>query len=244
MQYAANTNRDKLDNFADFMLDPTTNIKRIRRFGTLIPTIATVERQYGSGVCSIFYLQNAFFLTNLLTLVVWLALIIIPYNILKAPPPVPTPSIPFSFATIFTTKGYLSASTLFQGSFPKGMLNDKYNLSLVYFITTYIYFFIWFIFIAIRFSITYRRKVFSSILNTKLDIGFVGTFARYDFTISSSKEKQKRLEAVQRQFLDLIENDERIDKVYLKKFETHSYKFKIAISNLFYILLSIGLGKQ
>ncbi|CAF3909465.1 unnamed protein product, partial [Rotaria magnacalcarata] len=240
VQRDASDNQDKLDNIANFVFDPTINIKRNRRFGTFIPTISSVERLYGTGVCAIFHLQTAFFLVNLLTMVIWIALIIIPYNILK--PSATSSNVTFSFSSIFTTKGYLSQSILFQGTYPRGIINEKYNLSLIYFVTTYIYFFIWFVFITIRFSTTYKRKVFNSILHTKLGIGFRGTFARYDYTIRSSNQKQKHTEALQRQFLDLIENDETIDRVLLKKFETPQYKFKIVITNLFYILLAIGLG--
>ncbi|CAF1901499.1 unnamed protein product [Rotaria magnacalcarata] len=240
VQRDASDNQDKLDNIANFVFDPTINIKRNRRFGTFIPTISSVERLYGTGVCAIFHLQTAFFLVNLLTMVIWIALIIIPYNILK--PSATSSNVTFSFSSIFTTKGYLSQSILFQGTYPRGIINEKYNLSLIYFVTTYIYFFIWFVFITIRFSTTYKRKVFNSILHTKLGIGFRGTFARYDYTIRSSNQKQKHTEALQRQFLDLIENDETIDRVLLKKFETPQYKFKIVITNLFYILLAIGLA--
>ncbi|CAF1007943.1 unnamed protein product [Rotaria sordida] len=233
-------NKGKLDNIANFVFDPTANIKPRRSFHILIPTIASVERQYGSGVSALFHLQNGFFFINLLTLIVWLALIIIPYNVLKSS--TTSSNLTFTFASIFTTKDYLSESNLFQGSYPRGVINDKYNLSLIYLITTYIYFIIWFIFITIRFSITYKRKVFNSILSAKLGIGFMCTFARCDYTIKSDKEKRKHIKAFQRQFLDLIGNDETIESNHQNRFKTCGYKFKLVITSLLHIVLAIGLG--
>ncbi|CAF3152048.1 unnamed protein product [Rotaria sp. Silwood2] len=233
-------NKGKLDNIANFVFDPTSNIKQSRRFHIFIPTIASIERQYGSGVSALFHLQIGFFFINLLTLIVWLALIIIPYNIFTSS--TTFSNVTFTFSSIFTTKGYLSNSIFFQGSYPTGVIANKYNLSLIYFITTYIYFIIWFIFITIHFAITYKRKVFDSILGTKLGIGFMCTFARYDYTIKSDKEKQKHITTFQRQFLDLIENDERIESSHRNKFKTCGYKLTLIIKNLLYILLAIGLG--
>jgi hypothetical protein len=235
-------NNDRLNNIANFVFDPAANIKRTRRFHISIPTIHSVERQYGSGVGSIFHLQLSFFLINSITLILWVSLVTIPYKILA--PSTSSSNNSFSFSSIFTTKGYLSESTLFQGSYPNGILDDKYNLPVIYFLTTYIYFFIWFIFITLRFSKTYKQKVFDSILNTKLGIGFMCTFGRCDYTINSTKEKEKHLKICQRQFLDLIENDERIKNSYAKQYKTFGYKFKLFVTNLFYILLAIGLGKK
>ncbi|CAF4924937.1 unnamed protein product [Rotaria sp. Silwood1] len=233
-------NQGKLDNIANFVFDPTASIKQNRRFHIFIPTIASVERQYGSGVSALFHLQTGFFLINLLTLIVWLALIIIPYNILKSS--TTSSNVTFTFSSIFTTKGYLSETILFQGSYPKEIIDEKYNLSLIYLITTYIYFIIWFIFITIRFAITYKRKLFDSILSAKLGIGFMCTFARHDYTIKTDKEKQKHMTAFHRQFLDLIENDERIESNHQNQNKIRGYKIKMVIKNLLYILLAIGLG--
>jgi hypothetical protein len=235
-------NKDRLNNIANFVFDPTSKIKRKHHFRRFLPTIASIERQYGSGVCSIFHLQYGFFLINILTLIVWLSLITFPYKILTSSTSFSNES--FSFSSIFTTKNYLSESLLFQGSYPYGVINNSYNLSLIYFITTYIYFFIWFIFITINFSSTYKQKVFNSILNTKLGIGFMCTFGRCNYTIQSQKESLKHIKIFQRQFLDLIGNDERIKQINSYKYQTFAYKLKLVITNLFYILLAIVLGKK
>ncbi len=179
---------------------------------------------------------------NVLTLIIWLALILIPYKILTSSESFS--NVPFSFSSIFTTKGYLSESIFFQGSYSSGIINNSYNLSLIYFLTTYIYFFIWFIFLTLCFSSAYKQKVFNSILNTKLGIGFMCTFGRCNYTIQSHKEKEKHREIFQRQFLDLIENDERIKQINSYKYQTFQYKFKLIITNFFHILLSIILGKK
>ncbi len=235
-------NKDRLNNIANFVFNPRSNIKRRHHFRSFLPTIASIERQYGSGVCSIFHLQFGFFFLNLLTLIIWLSLIIIPYKILTSS--TTFSNVSFSFSSIFTTQGYLSKSILFQGSYSYGIINNSYNLSLIYFLTTYFYFFIWFIFITLRFSSTYKQKVFNSILNTKLGIGFMCTFGRCNYTIQSHKENVKHVNIFQRQFLDLIGNDERIKQIHSYKYQTFRYKFKIIITNLFYILLSIILGKN
>lgn len=235
-------NKDRLNNFANFVFDPTAKIKRTHRFNKFLPTIASIERQYGSGVCSIFHLQYGFFLINLLTLILWLLLITIPYKILTSSTSFSNAT--FTFSSIFTTIGYLSESVFFQGSYPYGIINDSYNLSLIYFLTTYIYFFIWFIFLTVRFSSTYKQKVFNSILNTKLGTGFISTFGRCNYTLQNNKEKMKNMKIFERQFFDLIENDERIKQLSFSKYQTWTYKLKTIITNLFYILLAIILGKK
>jgi hypothetical protein len=70
------------------------------------------------------------------------------------------------------------------------------------------------------------------------------TFGRCNYTIQSHKEKEKHREIFQRQFLDLIENDERIKQINSYKYQTFQYKFKLIITNFFHILLSIILGKK
>jgi hypothetical protein len=235
-------NHDKFQNIANFVFDPTATIKRRRHFRFLLPTIASVERQYGSGVCSIFHLQQGFFLINLLTLILWLSLITLPYKILTSSKTFSNGS--FSFSSIFTTKDYLSESVLFQGSYPNEIVNNQYNLPLIYFLTTYIYFFIWFIFITIRFSSAYKRKVFHSILHSKLDLGFTCTFGRYNYRKESDENNAIQKNTFERSYLDLVGNDERIQKIHLIKYQTFGYKFKLFITNLFYILLAIALGRQ
>jgi len=232
----------KLQNLANFVSDPTATIKPRRNFRFFLPTIASVERQYGSGVCSIFHLQQGFFLINFLTLILWLSLITLPYKILTSSKTFSNGS--FSFSSIFTTKDYLSESVLFQGSYPNDIINNQYNLPLIYFLTTYIYFFIWFIFITIRFSSAYKRKVFHSILHSKLDLGFTCTFGRYNYTKQSDKNNEIQKNTFERSYLDLVGNDERIQKIHLIKYQTFGYKFKLFITNLFYILLAIALGRQ
>ena len=233
---------DKLNDVASFLFDPISNIKRTRRFGKLVSTTTSMERQYGSGVSAIFRLQIEFFLVNLLTLLVCLALITIPYDILKSSTIFSNSS--FSFSSIFTTKGYLSESILFQGTYSNDLKHDKYDLPLIYLLTIYVYFFIWMIFITVRFSSTYKQKIFDTILRTKLDIGFVCTFGRYDYSIGSLEKKKKYRKVFERQFLDLIESSERIQRNNLKRYETFGYKLKLFITNLFYVLLAIGLGKN
>jgi hypothetical protein len=70
------------------------------------------------------------------------------------------------------------------------------------------------------------------------------TFARYDYTIHSTKEKEKLEKSFQRQFLDLIENDERIKKIHWKKYKTFGYTLKLIVANLFYITLAFALGNK
>ena len=233
---------DKLNDVASFMFDPISNIKRKPRFDKLVSTMTSMERQYGSGVSAIFRLQIEFFLVNLLTLIVCLALITIPYDILKSSATFSNSS--FSFSSIFTTKDYLSESIFFQGAYSNDLKHDKYDLPLIYLLTIYVYFFIWMIFITVRFSSTYKQKIFDTILSTKLDIGFVCTFGSYDYSIGSLEKKKKHRKAFERRFLDLIESIERIKRNNLKKYETFGYKLKFFITNLFYVLLAIGLGKK
>ena len=242
VQEDASNNHDKLNNIANFVFNPTANIKRSHRFLKFSSPIASIERQYGSGVSSIFHLQYGFFLINLLTLIIWLALIILPFRILA--PSTSFSNHSFSFSSIFTSKDYLSESILFQGSYSNNSIDNSYNLPLIYFLTTYLYFFVWFIFITIRFAICYKQKVFNSILNTKLGIGFMCTFGRWNYTIRSDKEKEKHLKIFQRQFLDLVGNDERIQQNSTYKYQTYGYKLKIFITNLFYIVLALALGKN
>lgn len=115
---------------------------------------------------------------------------------------------------------------------------------MIYLLTTYIYFFIWFIFITIRFATAYKQKVFDSILTSKLGVGFMGTFGRCDYTIQSRRENEKHKNIFQRLYLDLIGNDERIKTNNSIKNKTIGYKFKLIITNLFYILLAIVLGRK
>ncbi|CAF0716728.1 unnamed protein product [Adineta steineri] len=233
-------NHDKFHSLANFVFDPTANIKHRRRFQFFLPTLASIARQYGSGVCAIFHLQYGFFLINLLTLIVWVSLITVPYKIITSS--TTFSNVSFTFSSLFTTKGYLSESVLFQGSYPYGIIDNKYNLSLIYFLTTYIYFFIWFIFITIRFSSAYKQKVFHSILNTKIGSGFMSTFGRNDYTIQSSKQNLKHRTIFKRLYLDLIGNDERNKKIQFSDFKSFGYKLKLIVTNLFYILLAMVLG--
>lgn len=242
VQRDASEKNVKLDSFADVLFDPKLIIKQTHRFSAFIPTVALVERQYGSGVASIFHLQIGFFLINLLTLILWLAVIIIPYKVFDSS--TKSSNVSFSFASIFTTNGYLSESILFQGSYPSGVIGRKYNLSLWYFVTTYIYFFIWFIFITIRFATAYKRKIFDSILNAKLGTGFMCTFARYNFTVRTEKDKQKYMANFLRQYRDFMGNDERIKETHSKKFQTFQYKFKMVVTYSFYIVLAIAFGEK
>ena len=233
---------DRLNNIANFVFDPTANLVRTHRSQKFAPTIASIERNYGSGVSAIFHLQYGFFLLNLLTLILWLALIILPYTFLSSSSS--SSNLSFSFSSIFTSKDYLSQSLLFQGSYQNDRLSKSYDLPLIYFITTYLYFFIWFIFLTIRFSSTYKQKVFHSILNTKLGIGFTCTFGRWNFTIQSYREKEKHGQIFRRQFFDLIENDERIKENHSQYYRTWSYRLKLVITNLFFILLTIFIGEN
>ncbi len=235
-------NNDRLNNIADFIFNPTAKIKQTHRSRKFTPTIASIERQYGSGVCSIFHLQFGFFLMNILSLIIWLALIILPYQILRSSNSFS--NVSFTFSSLFTSKGYLSGSIFFQGSYPNEIKNKSYNLPLIYLLTTYFYFVVWFIFITIHFSSTYKEKIFNSILNAKLGIGFMCIFGRCNYTIRSDKEKEKYLKIFQRQFLDLIGNDERFKENRSPKYQTCGYKFKTVITNLFYILLALALGKE
>jgi hypothetical protein len=236
------SSNDRFNDLANFVFDPTAKIKQTRGFRRFAPTIASIERQYGSGVCSIFYLQIGFFFMNLLSLIIWLGLIILPYQFLTKSKTFSNTS--FTFSSLFTTKGYLSESIFFQGAYPNIILNDAYNLPLIYLLTTYFYFFIWFIYVTIRFSSTYKQKVFNSILNTKLGIGFMCTFGRFNYTIQSDKETNKQTKVFERQFLDLIGNDERTQENHSLKYKTCGYKFKIVVTNLFYVVFSIALGMK
>ncbi|CAF0837697.1 unnamed protein product [Adineta ricciae] len=240
VQHDTTDRNERFRNLANFVLDPTAKIKSPRQFHFYLPTIASVERQYGSGVCSIFHLQHGFFLINLLTFVVWVSLITIPYKVVTSSTALSNES--FTFSSLFTTKGYLAESIFFQGSYPNEIVNNKYNLPLIYFLTTYLYFFIWFIFITIRFASTYKQKVFNSILSTKLGIGFMCTFGRNDYTIQTNRENQKHRTIFQRLYRDLIENDERIQKTHFNQYKSAGYKFKIIVTNLFYIILAFALG--
>jgi hypothetical protein len=233
---------DRFNNIANFVFDPTAKIKRTHGFRRFAPTIASIERQYGSGVCSIFHLQIGFFFMNILSLIIWLGLIILPYQILTSSKTFSNTS--FSFSSLFTTKGYLSESIFFQGAYLNVIIKNSFNLPLIYLLTTYLYFVIWFIYITICFSSTYKQKVFNSILNTKLGIGFMCTFGRCNYTNQSDRETNKHMKIFERQFFDLIDNDERIKGNHSSKYQTCGYKFKIVITNLFYILLAIALGKK
>ena len=236
------SSNDRFNDIANFVFDPAAKIKRTpgsRRFG---PTIASIERQYGSGVCSIFYLQIGFFFMNILSLIIWLCLIILPYQFLTESRGFSNTS--FTASTLFTSKGYLSESIFFQGAYPNVILKDAYNLPLIYLLTTYVYFLVWFIYVTIRFSSTYKRKVFNSILNTKLGTGFMCTFGRCNYTIRSDKETNKQTKILERQFLDLIGNDERTKENRSLKYKTCGYKFKLVVTNLFYIVFAIGAGRR
>lgn len=233
---------DRLNNIANFVFDPTANLVRTHRSQKFAPTIASIERKYGSGVSSIFHLQYGFFLLNILTLILWLSLIILPYSILSSSSS--SPNISFSFSSIFTSKDYLSQSILFQGSYQTNRIAKSYDLPLIYFLTIYLYFVVWFIFLTIRFSSTYKQKVFHSILKTKLGIGFTCTFGRWNFTIRSHREKEKNVQIFRRQFVDLIGNDERNQENHSQQDRTWTYKFKLMITNLFFILLTILIGEK
>lgn len=225
-----------------FVFSPNSNLKQTNHFRHFHLQTASIERQYGSAVSSILHLQFAFFLLNLLTLILWIALIILPYSILSSS--FSFSSASFSFSTLFTTKNYLSQSLFFQGSYSNAILNDTYNLPLIYFLSTYLYFFLWFIFLTIRFASTYKQKVFDSILNTKLGIGFMCTFGRWNYTIHSDKDKDKYIQIFQRQFLDLIGNDERLVQNHPVQFRTWTYKLKRIITNCFFVLIAIVAGNR
>jgi len=231
---------DRFNNLAKFVFNPTSKIKQKTSFRKFNLQTASIERQYGSAVSSILQLQYGFFLFNLLTLIVWIALIILPHQFLSSSS---FSSKSFSISSLFTTKDFLAESIFFQGSYSNEILKNSYNLPLIYFLTTYFYFFLWFIYLTVRFASTYKQKVLNSILNSKLGIGFMCTFGRLNFTIRSDSEKSKYTKVFQRQFLDLIGNDERFKQNQSFQFKTWSYKLKIIITHLFYVILAIILGR-
>ena len=179
---------------------------------------------------------------NFFTLIVWLGVITIPYLILRSSKSVS--DAPFEFVTIFTGKGFLARSIFFQGFYSDQVLRTHYDPPLIYLAMSYVYFFLWFVFLTIRFSSAYKQKVLKSILNNKSGNGFMSTFANYDYTSNSIKTRDRYRAQFERQYRDLIGNDERTKQVDAKRFRSKNYKLKIIVTNLFNLLLGLTLGRR
>ena len=229
---------DRLNHIANFVFDPRVNRVRTPRFRKFI---SSIERTYGSAVSSIFNLHYIFFILNILTFIPWLALIILPYSILT--PANSSPNISFSFPSIFTGKDYLAQSILFQGNYQDGFMKTSYDLPLIYVLTSYLYYIVWFVFLTIRFASSYKRKIFHSILSARLGVGFTCVFGRWNYAIHSEREKQKNSQIFRREFRDLIEKDERMKNDPSDQYQTWTYRLKMISINLIYILFSLILGK-
>ena len=213
----------------------------MNHFRFSILSVASIERKFGSAVSSLFQLQHRFFLMNFFSLIVWISAIVIPYKVMTGSSSIS--NVSFDLSSIFTTEGYLAESIMFQSSYPNIILRGRYNLPLIYLITSYCYFFFWFIFLTIQFAASYKQKVLKSILNENLGNGFMCTFAKYDYTIVSKEARIKHQKIIYRQFCDFIEICKQKNQVTLKYFKTNRYRVKLLITNLFYIILAIGLGK-
>ena len=241
-RYIRETNvniNDRLNHLANFVWDPHVNLVRTKHFRRLT---SSIERNYGSAVSSIFHLQFIFFLLNIFTFILWLALIVLPYSLL-----IPSHSftnISFDFSSIFTTRDYLSQSIVFQGNYRRDLLSKSYDLPLIYMLTSYLYYVVWFIFLTIRFASTYKRKIFHSILNSKLGLGFMCVFGRWNYATHSDRQKEKYQKTFRKEFRDLVENDERMKSDEVEIYQTWTYRLKMIAINLLFILFSILLGKK
>ena len=201
-----------------------------------------MERQYGSAVGSIFHLYYVFFLMNFFTLLVHLGAITIPYQIVKSSDLFS--NVHFDFSSIFTTKGYLANSILFQGAYIKDHTDGRYDISLIYLLVSYVYFFVWFLFLTIRYASVYKRKVLKKILNKNSGTGFLSTFARYDYTIVTKANLDKHRLMLERQYRDLIDDDERIRVNNSKEFQKGRYHLKLLVTAAFHLLFALVLGKR
>lgn len=229
---------DRLNHIANFVFDPRVDRVRTPKFRQLI---SSIERTYGSAVSSIFNLHYIFFLLNILTFIIWLGLIILPYLMLT--PEDSSPEISFSFSSIFTGKDYLEQSIFFQGHYRNGLMSISYDLPLIYILTSYLYYIVWFIVLTIRFASSYKRKVFHAILSTRLGVGFTCVFGRWNYAIHSQREKGKISQVFRREFVDLIENDERMKSDQSDHYQTWIYRLKMIVINLVFIIFTFSLGK-
>ena len=166
----------------------------------------------------------------------------IPYQTLTTSQRLPNAS--FALSTLFTTKGFLAQSNLFQGSYPAGLVNDKYDLSLFYLVSSYLYFLIWFIFLTQRFASAYKQRIFHSVLASTRALSFVSTFARYNYATRASTDKAKSEGMFQRIYLDLMLDDRRTADGTSKPTKTVKLRLKMIITNLFYVVLALVLSEH
>ena len=155
-----------------------------------------------------------------------------------------SPNVSFALSTLFTTKGFLEQSNLFQGSFPAGLINGKYDLSLFYLLTSYIYFIIWFVFLTQLFASAYQQKIFHSVLTSTRAVNFVSTFARYNFATQASKDKGKSEGMFKRIYRDSMADERRTIDRNAKPKKTIERRLKMIITNLFYMILALVLSEH
>jgi hypothetical protein len=232
-------------------------LERGRLFFKGLPRISSIERRYGSAVSMIFQVHRRLFLMNVATLLLWLGSMTIPYQLVRSDQSSSSfasnqssssssssYSSAFHLASLFTSQGYLEHSLFFIGSYSPDVTKGRYNLPLIYLVMSYAYFLVWLIYLATRYADSYRQKLLKTILTTKTSRGFTITFALFDFSIMSMKERSKQQITYSRQYQDLFTINEQNAMINSRRTQTRQYKAKLLVTNLFYAVLPVSLGKS